>query len=90
MVFKIFQTFCGDFITSPLSSFMFPKRFYPFSLQMRLAHLLTDDAVGCMDSHRPFEDAIKEFADWLDIPENNDELLRIYINVSSKKYHHKT
>ena len=50
---------------------------------MRLVHLSTEDGLGCMDYHRPFEDAIQEFADWLDIPENNGEILLIYINVSS-------
>ena len=51
--------------------------------QMRLAHIpTTDDAIGCMEHHRLYEDAIKELGEWLDIPENKAELIRIYISVS--------
>ena len=50
---------------------------------MRLAHLITGDSTsGCKAHHRLYEDAIREIAEWLEIPENNGELIRIYINVS--------
>ncbi|XP_072025372.1 uncharacterized protein [Amphiura filiformis] len=54
---------------------------------MRLAHLLTDDAVGCMDYHRLYADGIREFADWLEIPENKGELIRIYMNEKQDQGH---
>ncbi|XP_072024995.1 uncharacterized protein [Amphiura filiformis] len=48
---------------------------------MRFAHLPTDNAIGCMEYHRLYEDGIREIGEWLDIPENKGELIRLIISV---------
>ena len=47
-----------------------------------MAHLSDEAAIGCLPYHRLYADGIKEIADWLNSPDNEQEMVRIYLNVS--------
>ena len=55
---------------------------------MRMAHLGSDIDLECSESDRLFSDGIKEIADWINLPGNGQEMVRVYMNVSLEKYFH--
>lgn len=50
---------------------------------MRVCHLGTHEYLGvCEADHMLFADLLSDIGDWLDQPENQDEIIRLYFNVS--------
>ncbi|XP_071784442.1 uncharacterized protein MT2135-like [Asterias amurensis] len=54
---------------------------------MRMAHLSDEAAIGCLPYHRLYADGIKEIADWLNSPGNEQEMVRIYLNEKFSQGH---
>ena len=50
---------------------------------MRVSHLVDpiEFPSQCYPDDRLFSDALKEIAEWLNKPENKEEVIRIYLNV---------
>ncbi|XP_071961355.1 uncharacterized protein MT2135-like [Antedon mediterranea] len=50
--------------------------------ELRMAHLNLEAALLCLPTNRPFRDGLQEIEDWLNMPGNENEIIRIMIDVS--------
>ena len=56
---------------------------FPLSFpQMRMAHLGDTIDLECSSTDPLFSNGIKQIADWIKTPGNEEEMVRIYLNVS--------
>ncbi|XP_033106478.1 uncharacterized protein LOC117108543 [Anneissia japonica] len=55
--------------------------------EMRMAHLNLEYSLVCLPTNRLFRDGLKEIGDWFDVPGNENEILRLYINEKYNQSH---